>query len=629
MWIGGRLDAPPVGAYPCPPETHMAETLPFQAEVRQLLDLVVHSLYSDREIFLRELISNASDALDRARLAGLTRTDLLAAEGEPHIELEINRDLGTLIVRDNGIGLTREQAVEHLGTIARSGTKAFAQALREKGNNAEGLIGQFGVGFYASFMVSTKVEVHSLSGEPGAEPVLWTSDGAGEFVVEPGSRSTRGTAVTVHFRSDCTEFLDSWKVKDIVKRHSRFVAYPVLLEGEKLNEDQALWARNPSEVTDDEYKGFYKQAFHEWQDPAGWVHFRAEAPLEYQAVLYFPQERPFDLDYPDAKRGVALYQRRVLIQEQSDQFLPRYLRFVRGLIDAPEVSLNVSREILQNTPVLRSIKNQVVKRVLRRLKEIGREDVAGYTKFWENFGTTLKEGVAEDKDNVDAITPLLRFRTTAGDDWRDLAQIKADMKDGQKELWYLTGLDLGRLRASPQLEAFKKKGWEVILLSDPVDEWVVMNLTEYDGVKLQSASRGELDKDDDPIAEEARKQTEPFAGWVKELLGDAVAGVRPSRRLTDSPSVLVDEGQMSSNMERILRATRQGGGPKASRVLEINPEHVLVKRLVSLHHDGNTADAEPLARLLLDYAQLAEGHVEDVAGLTTRLSALMLKAAGG
>lgn len=608
----------------------MAETLPFQAEVRQLLDLVVHSLYSDREIFLRELISNASDALDRARLSALTRQDLRAAEGDPHVEIEVDRDRGTLTIRDNGIGLTRQQAIEHLGTIARSGTKAFAQALREKGNSAEGLIGQFGVGFYASFMVAHKVEVHTLSAEPDAEPVIWTSDGTGEFLLEPGSRSTRGTAVTLHLRSDCTEFLDTWKVKDIVRRHSGFVAYPVLLEGEKLNSDQALWTRDPAELSAEDYQAFYKQALNEWQDAAAWLHFRAEAPLEYQAVLFFPKERPFDLDHPDAKRGVRLYQRRVLIHEHSDQFLPRYLRFVKGVIDAPEVSLNVSRELLQQTPVLRSIRNQVVKRVLRRLKELSREDVAAYTELWTSFGVTLKEGVAEDKDNVEAITPLLRFRTsTGGDEWRDLAQIKADMKDGQKELWYLTGLDLGRLRASPQLESFRKKGWEVILLSDPVDEWVVMNLTEYDGVPLKSVARGELDQDDDPIAEEARKQAEPFAEWVKSLLGDLVSGVRPSRRLTDSPSVLVDEGHVSSNMERILRATRQGGTPRANRVLEINPEHALVRKLIALHAEGKSAEAEPLARLLHDYALLAEGHVDDVVGLSARLSAVMLKAAGG
>ncbi len=606
----------------------MADTLPFQAEVRQLLDLVVHSLYSDREIFLRELVSNASDALDRARIAALTASDLRPAEGEPAIELEVNRDLGTLTIRDNGIGLTRAQAIEHLGTIAHSGTKAFAEALKKKGESNESLIGKFGVGFYASFMVAHKVVVHSLSAEPGAEPVIWTSDGTGEFTVEPGSRENRGTAVTLHLRSDATDFLDTYTLKNIVRKHSAFVPYAILLEGARLNDQQAVWARDPAELTVEDYKGFYKQALGEWQDPTGWVHFRAEAPLEYQAILYFPTERPFDLDYADAKRGLRLYQRRVLISEKSDEFLPRYLRFVKGVIDAPEVSLNVSREILQQTPVLRSIKNQVVKRVLRRLKEIGRDEPEAYLGFWENFGATLKEGVAEDRDNLDAITPLLRFRTTAGDGWRDLAEIKAAMKEGQAELWYLTGLELGRLRASPQLEAFRKKGWEVILLTDPVDEWVVMHLTEFDGVKLKSAARGELEHEDDPIAEEARKQATPFADWVAELLSDKVSGVRPSRRLTDSPSVLVDEGHMSSNMERILKATRQGGAGTATRVLEINPEHLLVKRLVALHGEGNTADAEPLARLLLDYAQLAEGHVEDVGGLTARLSVLMLKAAG-
>ncbi len=483
------------------------------------------------------------------------------------------------------------------------------------------------MGFYASFMVSSRVEVHTRSAEPGAEPVIWTSDGGGEFTVEPGSRATRGTAVTLHLRSDCHEFLDSWKIKDIVKKHSGFVAYPVKFDGEQLNEPQALWMRNPAELGDDDYKAFYKQGLGEWDDPLSWVHFRAEAPLEYQAVLFFPPRKPHDLDYPDGKRGVKLYQRRVLIAEASDQFLPRYLRFVRGVIDAPEVSLNVSREILQNTPVLRSIKNQVVKRVLRRLREVSREDVATYTKFWEAFGGTLKEGVAEDRDNHDNLVPLLRFRTTAGEEWRDLAQVKADMKEGQKEIGYLTGLDLGRLRNSPQLERWKKKGWEVLLLSDPVDEWVVMNLNEFDGVKLVSVAQGDVEADDDPIAEEARKQTEPFTAWTKELLGDLVSGVRPSKRLTDSPAVLVDEGNVSANLERILRAARQDG-PKARRVLEVNPEHALVKKLVTMHAAGDTAGAEPLARLLYDYAQLAEGHVDDVSGLTARLSALMLRAAG-
>jgi molecular chaperone HtpG len=608
----------------------MSETLPFQAEVKQLLDLVVHSLYSDREIFLRELISNASDALDRARFSALQRSDLRVAEGEAEITVSADKDKGTITITDNGIGLTREQAVEHLGTIARSGTKAFAQALKERGTTAEGLIGQFGVGFYASFMVAHKVEVHTLSAEPDAEPVRWISDGGGTFEVEAGTRTTRGTEIVLHIRSDAADFIDESRLREIIEKHSDFVQYPVRIGGEQVNQSQALWSRNPQEVTEDEYKGFYKHVCGDWQDPTAWVHFRSEAPLEFSSVLFFPQRRPFDLDHPDVKRGLRLYQRRVMVLEHADAFLPRYLRFVRGVVDAPEVSLNVSREILQNTPVINAIKKQVVKRVLRRLKELSRENPETYRSFWENFGATLKEGVAEDGDNKDALTPLLRFRTTSTTDeepWRDLAAIKKDMKEGQDAIWYLTGLDLERMKLSPQLERFRKKGWEVILLSDPVDEWVVMNLSEFDGTPLKSVARGDIeDKDEDPIAEEARKQAEPFASWLGGVLGGDVSSVRPSKRLTESPAVLVDgDYGVSANMERILRSARQDG-PKAQRILEINPEHGLVKKLVALHKDGRSDAAEPLGRLLLDYAKIAEGNVDDAAGFSRRLSALMEQA---
>jgi molecular chaperone HtpG len=611
----------------------MPDTLPFQAEVQQLLDLVVHSLYSDREIFLRELISNASDALDRARFAALQRGDLRPAEGEPAITLRVDAAKGTITVSDNGVGLTREQAIEHLGTIARSGTKAFAQALKDRGTTAEGLIGQFGVGFYASFMVAHRVEVQSLSAEPDAEAVHWASDGGGAFTVEPGSRTTRGTDVVLHLRAEANEFLDPARLREIVEKHSDFVQYGVYLDDERINQAAALWSRNPAEVTEDEYKSFYKHVCGDWQDPLAWTHFRSEAPLEFSAVLFFPQRRPFDLDHPDVKRGLKLYQRRVLVLEHAENFLPRYLRFVRGVVDAPEVSLNVSREILQNTPVVNAIRKQLVKRALRRLKEIAREDAALYRTFWEQFGAALKEGAAEDTDNKDAIVPLLRFRTTTSTDadpWRDLAAVKADMKEGQDAIWYLTGQDLDRMKASPQLERFRKKGWEVLLLSDPVDEWVVMNVTEFDGMPLKSVARGDLDEtDDDPIAEEARKQAEPFTTWLGTVLAGSVASVRPSRRLTDSPAVLVDsEAGVSANLERILRAARQEG-PKAQRILEVNPEHPLVRKLIALHRDGKTDAAEPLGVLLLDYAKIAEGHVDDAAGFSKRLSTLMERAGEG
>lgn len=606
----------------------MSETMSFQAEVQQLLDLVVHSLYSDREIFLRELISNASDALDRARFTALSKPELLPGEGEPAVTLTFNKDLGTITVSDNGIGLTKEEAIEHLGTIARSGTKAFAKVLKERGNSAEGLIGQFGVGFYASFMVAHRVEVESLSAEPGAEAVHWESDGGGTFSVDAGKRTTRGTDVTLHLRAESQEYADQWKLKEIVEKHSDFVQYPVMLEGERVNQSTALWAKNPKEVTEDEYIAFYKHITGDWRRPAYWLHFRSEAPFEFGAVLYFPEERPFDLDHPDTKKGLKLYQRRVLIQEHAEQLLPRYLRFVRGVVDAPEVSLNVSREILQNTPIINAIKKQLVKRVLRRLTEISREEPEGWLKFWESFGGTLKEGVAEDGDNKESLLPLLRFRSTTADGWRDLATVKAEMKEGQDAIWYLTGLDLDRMRANPQLERFRKKGWEVLLLSDPVDEWVVMNVPSFETTPLKSVAKADLPAEDDPVAEEAKKQAEPFVGWLKGLLTGQVEDVRTTTRLTDSPAVLVDgEGAVSANMERILRAARQDA-PKARRILEVNPEHPLVRKLVVLQTAGATEQAEPVAKLLLDYARIAEGSLEDTAGFAKRLQHLMLQASG-
>lgn len=606
----------------------MADTLPFQAEVQQLLDLVIHSLYSDRDIFLRELVSNASDAIDRARFLGLQRTDLRAAEGEPLIRVQVDAAAGTLTVSDNGVGLTREQAVEHLGTIARSGTKAFAQKLKEAGNTAEGLIGQFGVGFYASFMVAHRVEVVSLSAEPGSEPIHWESGGGGTFEVGPGTRASRGTDVILHLKAESHAYLDADKLREIVSKHSDFVQYPVEVDGTRANQESALWTRSPKEVTEDEHRAFYKHISHDWQNPLAWAHFRSEAPLEFGAALYIPPNRPWDLDHPDVKRGLRLYQRRVLVLETADQFLPRYLRFVRGVVDAPEVSLNVSRELLQQTPVIQAIKKQLVKRTLRRLKELAQEAPETYTSFWENFGTTLKEGVAEDAESKDQLLPLLRFKTTEGDEWRDLVQLKTSMKEGQDAIWYLTGADLGRMRSSPQLERFRKKGWEVILLSDAVDEWVVMNLNEFDGVPLKSVARGDLpETEEDPIAEEARKAIEPFVGWLKTELGDQVAEVRASKRLTDSPAVLVDSDfGITGNMERILKAARQEVG-KARRALELNPEHVLVKRVAALQSAGKEEDARTFGRLLLDYAQLAEGSVDDVTGFARRLSALMEKAA--
>ena len=616
------------------------ETHRFEANVRQILDLVTHSLYSDREIFLRELISNASDALDRARFEGHQRDDLRAAEppegGLPGIRVSVDPEAHTITVSDDGIGLSRDEAVEHLGTIAQSGTRAFADALKAGGTDAEGLIGRFGVGFYSTFMVADEVEVRSLSGLPGAEAIHWVCTGGDEYSLESGDRSTRGTDVVLHLREDAHDFADAARLRDIVQKHSNYVPWPVFVDGERANEEQALWTRDPNEVTDEEYEDLFHH-LGGWGKPLAHIHFRAEGTLQFQAVLFVPRNRPWELDRLDYKVGLKLYQKRVKILDHADDLLPRYLRFVTGVVDSSDVELNVSREILQQTPILRAIKKQLVKRVLRELERLSKEQAEDYAALWSEFGHILKEGIHESDGDRDKLLPLLRYRTTASigsddpvDRLRSLAQVKEAMAEGQDALWYLTNVDKERIAEAPVLEGFKKRGWEVMLLDDPVDEWVVMHMREFDGIPLKSVMHGDLPEteteEEDPIAKAAREQAEPLAAWMKGLLGDDIAEVRLSHRLTDSPSVLVDqEGAMGSNLERILRAANQDVAER-KRVLEINPEHPMVKTLARLSTEGKP-DLEPFARLLLDHAMIAEGRLDDPAGFARRLQALMDKAA--
>ncbi len=603
----------------------------FNADVRQILDLVTHSLYSDREIFLRELVSNASDALDRARFESLSNEDLRSVEGEPGIRISVDTDAHTITIEDDGIGLTADEAREHLGTIAHSGTRAFAEALKEKGEGSSGLVGQFGVGFYSSFMVADKVVVETLSARPDSEAVRWSCDGGEDYALEPGSREVRGTSVTLHLREDAQEFGELDEIKQIVQRHSDFVSWPILIEDERANQEAALWTRNPSEVEDDDYQAFYRHVSGDWQDALTWVHFRAEGTLEYQAVLFVPQKRPYELDRLDYKVGLKLFQKRVKILDNADQLLPRYLRWIRGVVDSPDVQLNVSREILQQTPVLASIKKQLTKKVLKQLKTLSKKDPAKYGDFWTEFGHILKEGFHEDADQKGLLTDLLRFRTTTSDgELRSLAEIKADLKEGQDTIWFLADVDKARIAKNPMLESFRKKDWEVLLLDEPVDEWVVMHLREFDEVPLKSVAHGELpeeeSEDDDPIAEAAKAQAKPLVDWMKTLLGESVADVRLSNRLTESPSVLVNqEGAMGANLERILQAANQEVGAQ-KRVLEINAEHPMVKTLARLNGEGKTG-IEPFARLLLDHAAIAEGRMDDAEGFAGRLQSLMEKAA--
>ncbi|MCB9780435.1 MAG: molecular chaperone HtpG [Alphaproteobacteria bacterium] len=633
-------------------ETAQTASHEFQADVRQILELVTHSLYSDREIFLRELVSNASDALDRARFEKLSDDALRDAEPPADlpagIRITVSEADRTIVIEDDGIGLTAEEAADHLGTIAKSGTRAFREALEAQkdagGHPADGFIGRFGVGFYSAFMVADRVVVDSLSARPGAAPIRWESDGGSGYTLEAGDRAARGTTITLHVRDDADDFLDEERLRGIVRKHSDFVPWPVFVGEGRANQDQALWRRDPADVSDDEYKALYRHLTGDWQEPLAWVHTRAEGGVSYDAILFIPKSRPWTMDRLDFEVQLKLYQKRVKVLDHATQLLPRHLRWVAGVVDSPDVELNMSREMLQTTPALTAIKKNLTKKVLDRLKDLSVEQAEDYVQFWTQLGHILKEGIAEaamggsEKDKK-RIVPLLRFTTTKSrqsadvvDRWRSLAQVKADMVEGQDAIWYLADVDKDRIAKSPLLEAFKKKDQEVLLMDDPVDEWVAMHVPEFDEVPLKSVAHGDLDEEEeqreeeDPIAKAAKDQARPLVGWMEALLGEDVAGVRVSNRLVDSPSVLVsEEGAMSANMERILQAANQDV-PTRKRVLEVNPEHPMVKTLARLHEDGKTG-LEPFARLLLDHAAISEGKLDDPEGFATRLQALMEKAA--
>lgn len=606
-----------------------AEQHGFKAEVQQLLNLMIHSVYSDREVFLRELVSNAADALDKVRFVSLTEPDLVGIEGEePGIRISIDAVERTIVVEDDGIGMSRDEIVENLGTIARSGTRAFLEEVRDA-PDAPQLIGQFGLGFYASFMVADEVRVESLSARPGAEPVLWVSEGEGTYTLDQGSRTHRGTRITLKVREDAEEFLDKSRLEHIVRKHSNFVPWPVLIGGEKANSGKALWAEPASQVSDEEANAFYKSVATDWRDPAWRIHFSIDTPVHLQALLFVPSQRPYDLFYPEAPKGPRLYARRVLIEEHARELLPDWLRFVRGVVDSEDIPLNVSREMVQKTPVVRKLRDILTKRILKELAKLA-EDAEKYAPVWRDFGALLEEGYYHDKDRYgELLLPLLRFNALSHEDDQGLmtlAQYKEAMPEGQDTIWFLTAESRAAALASPHLEAFRKRGWDVLILTQAVEEWLVSVLTEYDGIPLKSVSRGELDLDeDDESADKA--DLAGFTPWMKGVLGEEVVDVRESSRLTESACVLVDADEgISANMERILRAANQDV-LSARRVLELNPRHPLIKNLVALHEKGRTQEAEPLARLLLDDALLLEGTVKEPAAMGRRLQDLLQRAA--
>ena len=617
------------------------ETLGFQSEVNQLLDLVINSLYSNREIFLRELVSNASDAIEKLRFSALSDESLLEGDPENAIDIEFDTEARTVTIRDSGIGMTRDDVIANLGTIAKSGTREFFGALSGDARTDSQLIGQFGVGFYAAFIVADRVTV--LTRKAGtAEGVRWESDGRGEFTVEPCSRARRGPEIILHLKEDASEYADNWRLRSLIKKYSDHIAVPIRMlptspaeEGaeapalETVNSATALWVRSKQEISDDDYKAFYKHISHDFEDPMSWVHTKSEGKLEYTTLFFVPGRAPYDLFDRDAKRGIKLYVQRVFIMDDAEQLLPRYLRFVRGIVDTRDLPLNVSREILQRNKAIDTIRGASIKKILGLIETLAEGE--DYSKFYQPFGRVLKEGVIEDAANRERVAKLLRFASTLDDSADPAVSLEAyigRMKEGQKAIYYLTAETLATAKSSPHLEVFRARGVEVLLLSDPVDEWVVQHLTEFEGKPLRSVTQGKLELPGDEAQPEQPEDApeSDFIAKLKAALEGKVSAVRPSTRLTDSPACLVgDDYDMSANLQRILRAAGQEV-PNSTRILEVNERHPLLIRLAT--EEGEERFNE-LAVLLFEQSVLAEGgRLEDPAAFVRRVNQFLVDAAG-
>ncbi|PHO05305.1 molecular chaperone HtpG [Rhodobacteraceae bacterium 4F10] len=615
---------------------YVKETFSFQTEVGQLLDIVAGSLYSNREIFLRELISNASDACDKLRYEALTRPELAANAEQFAIILDVDKKAKTLSISDNGIGMNHADLLETLGTIARSGTGAFLEALNEGSKGDLGLIGQFGVGFYSAFMVANNVEVTTRkAGED--QSWLWISDGKGEFSIEPTERSEFGTTVVLHLKKDAKEFLEDVRIKHIVRTYSDHISFPVLLGEEALNSASAIWTRPPKEVTEEQHTEFYHHSSHAFDTPWLVLHNRVEGTVNHTSLLYVPSMAPFDLYDNERKSHVKLYVNRVFISENTKGLIPSYLRFLRGVVDSEDLSLNVSREMLQSDPKLAKIKKALTRKVLSELKKKASKAPDEYATFWENFGAVLKEGLIEDPDLQSKLLEICRFSSTGNDSPTSLSDYVARCKEGQDSIYYITGEDSKKLEQSPQLEGFKAKGVEVLLLSDNVDEFWLQHVTEFEGKIFKSVTKGatKLDKiegdqvdDEEDISDES--DLADLIAVMKVELGDAVKDVRPSKRLTSSPVCLVaDEGDMDANLERLLKRHGQMVDG-TTRILELNPTHSILEKLAQ-RAKGEKAASDPLlqdaAHLLLDQAKIADGEApSDPAEFVRRLSAVFDKA---
>ena len=622
------------------------ETLGFQAEVKQLLQLMIHSLYSNKEIFLRELVSNAADAADKLRFEALKDPKLLEEDPSVRIRIGFDANARTITIDDNGIGMSRDEAVAHLGTIAKSGTGEFLRALSGDQKKDANLIGQFGVGFYSAFIVADRVDVFSRrAGLPASEGVHWSSAGEGDFEVATVEKAERGTRIVLHLKEGEEGFADGWKLRGIIKKYSDHVGLPIEMpkehhgedkpaapEWEAVNKASALWTRPKAEIKDEEYTEFYKHIAHDFTDPVAWSHNKVEGKLEYTSLLYVPGRAPFDLYHRDGAKGLKLYVQRVFIMDQAEQFLPLYLRFLRGVVDSSDLSLNVSREILQSGPVVDSMRSALTKRALDMLEKLSKDKPEDYKAFWTNFGQVLKEGPAEDYGNREKIAGLLRFASThdaSGEPSVALADYVARMKEGQDRIYYLTGDAYVQVKDSPHLEIFRKKGIEVLLLTDRIDEWMMGYLSEFDGKSFADVARGDLDlgaldsEDEKKAHEETAKAKEALVERLKTVLGLDVADVRVSHRLTDSPAILaMGQGDLGVQMRQLLEASGQQV-PESKPVFEFNPDHPLIARLDA---EGDANRFNSLTRVLFDQAALAAGEsLKDPAGYVKRLNALLLE----
>lgn len=621
------------------------ETRGFQSEVKQLLQLMIHSLYSNKEIFLRELISNASDAADKLRFKALSNPALYEGDGELRVRVSFDADKWTLTISDNGIGMTREQVIDHLGTIAKSGTKEFLTALGQDQAKDSQLIGQFGVGFYSAFIVADKVTVKTrAAGEAADKGVLWESAGEGEYSVADIEKKSRGTDVILHLREDEKEFLNEWRLREIIGKYSDHIGLPVEMltkeyddEGkeigekwEKINKSDALWTRSKNDISDEEYKEFYKHLSHDFSDPLLWAHNKVEGNQEYTSLLYVPSKAPWDLFNREHKHGLKLYVQRVFIMDDAEQFMPNYLRFMRGLIDSNDLPLNVSREILQDNKTTAALRKALTKRSLQMLEKLAKEDADKYQQFWKEFGLVLKEGPAEDFGNKEAIAKLLRFASTHNDSSEQTVSLEdyvARMKEGQKAIYYITADSYVAAKNSPHLELFNKKGIKVLLLSDRIDEWMLSYLTEFDGKALQTITKADLDLGDLADKEETEAQKEQdkafdsFIERVKNLLGERVKEVRLTHRLTDTPAVVsTGNDQMTTQMAKLFAAAGQPV-PEVKYTFELNPEHHLVKKVADTADETEFAD---WVELLLEQAMLAErGSLENPAAFIKRINKLL------